>query len=87
MGDFWETEERRAISTFTTAIGTDSFILLTNAQTLAAQQMFNFIPSFQVGRCACPPLRPRASPPPDPTNPCFIAPRCPPPCLAAPLRL
>ena len=52
VGDFWETEERRGISTFTTTIAEDKFQLVTTARPMTAGSMFKFISAFDVSKSA-----------------------------------
>ena len=64
VGDFWETAERRAISTFSTVIGVDHFLLVSMAQTSTSSELFKFMSQFQLSGCArarAPPAGPRPS--------------------------
>ena len=54
VGDFWETQERRAITAFTTPVAVDRFLLVTTAKQTFVQAMFSFMSSFRVNGCACP---------------------------------
>ncbi len=42
VGDFWETQERRSITSFTTAIAVDKFQLVTLLRPPAAASVFEF---------------------------------------------
>ena len=50
VGDFWETQERRAIATFTTPIAVDKFLLVTSAVTVVNAPMFAFPDTFDPSR-------------------------------------
>ncbi len=52
MGDFWETQERRGIAAFTTALAVDKFILVTSSLTNTQPPMLVFPASFNPSRQA-----------------------------------
>jgi hypothetical protein len=61
VGDFWETQERRSIATFTTAIAVDKFQLVTITAAPPPKSMFQFPTAFASSRSSA---RPPASDPP-----------------------
>ncbi len=50
VGDFWETQERRNMSTFTTVIGVDKFLLITPAVAQDSLPMLMWPVSFDPSR-------------------------------------
>ncbi len=52
VGDFWETQERRSIATFTTAIDVDRFMLVTTVLPQSNAELFPFPGSFASYRSA-----------------------------------
>jgi hypothetical protein len=55
VADFWETEQRRAISTFTSPVKVDTLLLVTTTKPLNTDSMFQFPNTFSSDRLV--PLR------------------------------
>ncbi len=51
VGDFWETQERRSIASFTTAIAVDKFKLVTLLRPEDTQSLFVFPKTIDVRKC------------------------------------
>ncbi len=52
VGDFWETQERRGIAAFTTALAVDKFFLVTSSVTNTQPPMRVFPTAFDPSRRA-----------------------------------